>query len=471
MEAYDLIVLGGGPAGCRAALEFTRHKPKARVALVERMAVVGGVCVNTGTIPSKTLREAVIHLSGYRQRDSQEEGSSLAPITQEKLRGRIQRVIALELATLEKQLGAAGVELVSGSARFVSPHEVEVCGCEGSRRRRLWGASIVIATGSEAARTEGFPYDGATVIIPDELMNLEGLPRSMIIIGGGVIGSEYASIYALAGVKVLLVDGRTSILGFLDEEVRAVCVQEMERTGVVFRLGRNVAAVERTESGSVRVVYKEGGEKEGGEDEADLLVTAAGRVAATRDLDLAAAGLEADSRGRIPVDPVYRTRVPHIFAVGDVIGFPSLAATATEQGRVVAAVAAGHPAPSLAPLLPFGIYTIPEMAALGPTERELAEKKQPYRVARGHVADTSRGHISGQHVGLLKLLWDPGSRHILGVHLVGEGATELVHVGHAVMALGGTVDYFIESVFNYPTLAQVYKLAADEIARADIQEQ
>ncbi len=459
MREFDVLVLGGGPAGCRAAIESARLRPGTRVALVERMAVVGGVCVNTGTIPSKTLREAVLYLAGYRQRAYYGRDYRIKePITQADLTERTQHVIEAELRVLQSQLGRVGVELISGDARFVGPHEVEIASCTCRATDRVRAETIVVATGSEALRTPGIPYDGRTVIVPDDLYRLERLPRSMTIVGGGVIGSEYASIYGLAGVAVTLVDARPRLLEFLDAEIRDLCVAEMQRNGVTFALGRTPDRVETLPDGRVRTTFREGGELV-----SDLLMTAAGRTGSVASLNLPAAALAADSRGRIAVDACFRTSQPHVFAAGDVIGFPSLASAATEQGRVLAAVAAGRTAPPLSRLLPLGIYTVPELAAVGRTEAALARAGVPYAASRARWSEVSRGHIAGDEVGLLKLLWHRETREILGVHIVGESAAELVHLGHAVMALGGTVDYFVESVFNYPTLAQAYKLAADEI--------
>jgi NAD(P) transhydrogenase len=459
MTEFDVLVLGGGPAGCRAAVESTRMRPAARVGLVERMAVVGGVCVNTGTIPSKTLREAVLYLTGYRQRGYYGPEYRLKKtITQEDLSSRTNHVIEQEVRVLEGQLNRVGVELFAGEAAFVGPHEVEVLSCATRTRETLRAAKIVIATGSSAVRTPGLPYDEAKVIVPDELYALPALPRSMIIVGGGVIGSEYASIYGLAGIEVTLVDARPRLLEFLDREIRDVAAAQMARENVRFELGQQVEQVELRLDGCVAARLSGGRTVV-----ADLLMTAAGRAGNVAGLNLAAAGLTADERGRIAVDERYRTQVPHIFAAGDVIGFPSLASTATEQGRVAAVAAADLPGPIVPASLPIGIYTVPEIAAVGKTEERLVREGVPFTASRAKWSDISRGHIAGDEVGMLKLLWHRDSRLILGVHIVGEGATELIHLGHAVMSLGGTVDYFVESVFNFPTLAQAYKLAVEGI--------
>ncbi|MBI5499912.1 MAG: Si-specific NAD(P)(+) transhydrogenase [Deltaproteobacteria bacterium] len=459
MREVDVLVLGGGPAGCRAATDSARLRPGATVALAERMGVVGGVCVNTGTIPSKTLREAVLYLAGYRQRAYYGSEYRLkSPITQADLVARTQHVIDQELRVMHTQLGRVGVELLQGDARFLGPHEVEIASCEDRSSQVVRASQIFIATGSEAVRTAGFPYDGTKVVVPDELFALRGLPRSMVIVGGGVIGCEYASIYALAGIAVTVIDPRPGLLAFLDSEIRGECDREMVRNGVTFRLGQQVESVACLPDGAVATRLA-GGETV----TADLVMTAAGRAGNVASLDLRAAGLKADDNGRIGVDSTFRTAVPHIFAVGDVVGFPSLASAATEQGRVAAAMAAERQPPPLPESLPIGIYTIPEMAAVGKSEDQLRRARVDYVASRARWSDISRGHITGDEVGMLKMLWHPDTRRILGVHIVGEGAAELIHLGHAVMSLGGTVDYFVEAVFNYPTLAQAYKVAVEGI--------
>jgi NAD(P) transhydrogenase len=460
VQNVDVLVIGGGPAGCRAAIEASRHQPGGAVTLVERTTVVGGVCVNTGTIPSKTLREAVLHLTGYRQRGYYGPEYRLQrDVRQADLIARTHHVVQREIGVLRAQLARVGVDLVLGEAAFAGPHEVSVHGChEGAEERCYRAGMIIVATGSESQRTAGFPYDGCNVIVPEELHALPELPRSMVIIGGGVIGSEYAAMYGLLGVRVVVVDGRPKPLAGVDGEIWEVLKSEMERNGVEFVLGREVASVAVRPEGGARVALSGGRTLE-----VDVVVTAAGRVGTAGRLDLGKVGLQADSRGRLKVDPAYRTSVPYIFAAGDVIGFPSLASAATEQGRIAACSAVGRTVCALPGLLPFGIYTIPEIGMLGPTQETLERKGAPVEVARASWSEVSRSHIAGDEVGLLKLMWHRETREILAVHIVGDGASELIHIGQAVMAQKGTIDYFIENVFNYPTMAQAYKIAVDGI--------
>jgi NAD(P) transhydrogenase len=448
----DLAVIGSGPAGQRAAVQAAKLGRK--VALVERRAMVGGVCVNTGTIPSKTLREAVVYLTGMSQKELYGQSYRVkADITMDDLRERTNQVIAREIDVIRNQLQRNHVELVQGSARFVDPHQLSVEDEAGSERR-LSAEFVVIAVGTQPAHPESVDFDGRMIIDSDGLLSLERVPGSLVVVGAGVIGIEYASMLAALGTKVTVVDQRPEMLEFCDGEVVEALQHHLRDLGVVFRFGDTVTAVERLNGGSV--THLASGKRIG----ADAVFYAAGREGATSHLDLAEAGLEADGRGRITVGPDYRTTVDNVFAVGDVIGFPSLAATSSEQGRLAARHACGAAAAAISAVLPIGIYTIPEISFVGETEEKLSAAGIPYETGLSRYRELARGQIMGDTYGMLKLLVCPDTGRILGVHVCGTAATEIVHLGQAVMSLGGGVDYLVDAVFNYPTLAEAYKVAA-----------
>jgi len=449
---FDLLVIGSGPAGQKAAVQGA--KLGKRVCVVERRQMVGGVCVNTGTIPSKTLREAVIHLTGLSQQEMY--GSSYrvkADITMDDLRERTQRVIGREVDVIRDQLQRNHVRLLSGSARFADTHTVTVA-LEAGGEERVTAENIVIAVGTRPTRPPQVEFDDRTVIDSDGLLGLERIPASIVVVGAGVIGIEYASMLAPLGTKVTVVERRPQLLEFCDEEIVESLRHHLRDRGLIFRFGDDVTSVERRDSGSIV------GLGSGKQIAAEAVFYSAGRQGATDALDLERAGLEADERGRIRVDGAFRTSVPHIFAVGDVIGFPSLAATSMEQGRLAARQAFGESSEAMPDLLPIGIYTIPEISFIGKTEAELTEAGVPYEVGLSRYRELARGQILGDSYGLLKLLVSTDDRLIAGAHAIGTGATEIIHIAQTVMALGGTVDYLVDAVFNYPTLAESYKVAA-----------
>lgn len=449
---YDLLVLGSGPGGQRAAIAAA--KLGRRVALVERGHMVGGLCVQTGTIPSKTMREAVLHLTGLRQRELYGESYRVKQdITVDDLAARTEQVVAREVDVIRNQLTRNHVELLQGTARFVDPHTLAIsAGIDADRK--LTADTIVIATGSEPARPDAVEFDGRIVIDSDGVLSLDSIPTSMVVVGAGVIGVEYASMFAALGTKVTLVDQRPHMLEFLDAEIVEALQYHLRDISVTFRFGEKVAAVEHHEHETVTLL------ESGKRIPADTVLYSAGRYGATGDLDLSNAGLSADDRGRIKVDERFRTSVEHIYAVGDVIGFPSLAATSMEQGRLAANYAFGEAVHATDPLLPVGIYSIPEISYVGQTEEQLTEAAIPYEVGRGRYRELARGQIIGDSHGVLKLLVSATDRSLLGVHVFGSQATELVHIGQAVMVSGGTVDSLVDVVFNYPTLAEAYKVAA-----------
>ncbi len=454
---YDLVVIGSGPAGQRAAIAAAKLDKK--VAMVEHRQVVGGVCINTGTIPSKTLREAVLHLSGYRERGIYGASYTVKQnISMQDLLFRTSHVIRHEIDVTRHQLMRNRIEMFEASAGFVDANTVRMTNLNGKGHRDVTAGSVVIACGTHATKDAHIPFDGQRVFISDDVLTLEKLPRSLAVIGAGVIGAEYATIFAALGIRVTLIDKRTQLLPFIDAEITQALAYHMHQNRVTLRLGEGVSGVEifSDERGQhVRIKLDSGKQVV-----TDSALYSIGRTGATEKLNLDAAGVKSDSRGRVQVNENYQTSIPHIYAVGDVIGFPSLASTSMEQGRLAASHSFGIQAKSMPGLFPYGIYTIPEISTVGKTEAELTEAGVPYEVGKARYNEIARGQIIGDTGGLLKLLFHYDTRELLGVHIIGEGASELIHIGQAVLALGGTVDYFVNTVFNYPTLAECYKTAA-----------
>jgi len=450
---YDLTVIGSGPSGQRAAVAAA--KMKKRVAVVEARSVVGGVCINTGTIPSKTMREAVLHLSGYNYRSVYGINYRVKEkITMADLAFRVQAVIRTEVDVTEAQLSRNGIDVVHGIARFVDPHQVRVEGAQTVTT--LESDRVIIAVGTKPACSPKVPINGRTIVNSDQILDLPVLPRSLIVVGGGVVGVEYTCMFAILGVRVTLIEKRSKLLEFADQEIVEALSYHLRDSRVTLRLGEEVESVEELPDGTV-VANLESKKRVSG----DALLYAVGRQGNIDELNLAAAGIEADNRGRIPVDEHYQTKVEHIYAVGDVVGFPSLASVSMEQGRIAAARAFDdHATASNPSFYPYGIYTIPEISFIGKTEEQLTDEDAPYEVGMAYYREVARGQIRGDTTGRLKLVFHRDTRKVLGVHIIGEGAAELVHIGQAVMILGGTVDYFVDTVFNYPTLAECYKVAA-----------
>ncbi|HEU0213115.1 MAG TPA: Si-specific NAD(P)(+) transhydrogenase [Jiangellaceae bacterium] len=448
---YDMLVIGSGPGGQKAAIGAA--KLGKRVCVVERRHMVGGVCVNTGTIPSKTLREAVLYLTGLSMRELYGQSYRVkTEITVQDLLARTQHVIGREIEVVRSQLFRNHVDLIIGTARFVGPHAVEVDGA--GERRHLTADVIVIASGSRPARPAHVEFNDGRVVDSDGILSLERIPDTMVVVGAGVIGIEYASMFAALGTRVTVVEKRDTMLEFCDPEVVESLKFHLRDLSVTFRFGEEVEKVGVGSQGTVTTLVS------GKRVAAETVMYSAGRQGVTDELDLAVAGLAADERGRIAVDQSYRTPVQHVFAVGDVIGFPALAATSMDQGRLAALHAFGVPANELQHIQPIGIYTIPEISFCGRTEVELTDDAVPYEVGVSRYRELARGQIVGDSYGMLKLLVSSTTRHLLGVHLFGTGATDLVHIGQAVMGCGGTVDYLVDTVFNYPTLSEAYKVAA-----------
>lgn len=454
---YDLIVIGSGPAGQRAAIQAA--KLDKRVALVERKTVLGGVSVNTGTIPSKTFREAVLDLSGWRERAFYGVSYTVKQnITIEDLLLRTDQVIRHEIDVTRHQLTRNHVELMAATASFEDAHTVRMEFVDGRGERLVSSENIVIAVGTEATMDPHIPFDGRRIITSDDILRLDKLPRTMAVVGAGVVGCEYASMFAALGVRVTLIDKRPRLLPFVDMEIVDSLAYQLREARVTLRLNEDVSSIEpvRDEHGDrVRIHLASGKQVV-----AEKALYSIGRTGNTGRLNLQGAGLEADDRGRLIVNEHYQTKVPNIYAVGDVIGFPSLASTSMEQGRLAVCHAFGVEAKAVPELFPYGIYTIPEISMVGKNEEELTQAGVPYEVGKAGYREIARGQIIGDSTGLLKILFSTDTREVLGVHIIGEGSSELVHIGQAVMSYCGKVDYFINTVFNYPTLAECYKNAA-----------
>jgi NAD(P) transhydrogenase len=449
---FDLLVIGSGPAGQKAAIQAA--KLGRRVAVVERGHMIGGVSIHTGTVPSKTLREAVLYLTGMSQRGIYGQAYRVKQeITSADLFWRMEHVIKREVDVVRNQLGRNHVALLTGSACFTGPHSVEVAG-EGGESRAISASKIMIAVGTRPARPASVEFDGRTILDSDDILGLDWIPTSLVVVGAGVIGIEYASMFAALGTRVTVIERRDALLEFVDSQVVEALQYHLRDLGVVFRFAETVTGVEKHHSGAITHLAS------GKRIPADAVLYSAGRQGATDGLGLEAAGLTADARGRISVDAHYRTRLRHIYAAGDVIGFPSLAASSMEQGRLAAAHAFGLAPHGMNGTMPIGIYTIPEISYVGRTEEELTRAAIPYEVGVSRYRELARGQILGDSHGMLKLLVSSEDDSVLGVHVFGTGATELVHIGQMLMATGGTVDHLVDAVFNYPTLAESYKVAA-----------
>lgn len=452
MQSFDLIVIGSGPAGQRAAIQAAKLGKS--VAIIDRQSMLGGVSVHTGTIPSKTLREAALYLSGWDQRGLYGKNYRLkSDLTIDDLKQRLHITLQHETEVIHHQLTRNGVQIIEGTAVFQDANTVVVSDCN-NQQETYEGKHFLIAVGSRPYRPESIPFDDDRVIDSDGILQIGHMPSSMIVVGAGVIGIEYASIFSTLDVKVTVLDGRDSMLGFLDKEVVDELTHSLRDRGVAVRLGENVANVERTNNHVVLTTDT------GKTIKSDLVLFAAGRIGSTWALKPEDAGIETDSRRLISVNEHFQTSVDHIYAAGDVIGFPSLASTSMEQGRIAASHAFAGKDMQMPVNFPFGIYAVPEISMVGATEQELKDKGIGYEIGVARLRETARGQIMGLTEGMLKLIFSLDDQRILGVHIIGEGATELIHIGQAVLELGGKLDYFLTNVFNYPTLAEAYKMAA-----------
>jgi len=452
MAHYDMLVIGSGPAGQRAAIQAA--KVGKRVGVIERKKVVGGICINTGTIPSKSLREAVLFLSGFRQRNLY--GASYRvkkDITFEDLSQRCDHVIKAEQEVIQSQLIRNSVDFIVGTASFLDPHRLSVK--QDAEVNEHTADYVVVACGTEPARPPEIPFDNESIVDSDGLLSLKQLPKSLTIVGAGVIGCEYASILATLGIPVVLIERRPRLLEFVDSEIIESLQYQMRNVGVTLRFNEEVVGIQKSADHSVSIQLKSG-KKIG----APLLMYSAGRIGATKGLNLESIGIMPDERGRLKVNENYQTSLAHVYAVGDIIGFPALASTSMQQGRHAACHAFGLGCEVSSHLLPYGIFTIPEISMVGRNEDELTRDGIPYEIGVARYREIARGQLIGDTVGMLKLLFHSETRALLGVHVIGEGATELVHIGQAVIAHNGKLDYFVDAVFNYPTLAECYKVAA-----------
>src|SRR6266478_117972 len=413
MQTFDLIVIGSGPAGQRAAIQAA--KSGKRVAVIEKAECVGGVCINTGTIPSKTMREAVLHLSGYLYQNIYGVNYRLKDkITMADLAFRVQHVIRTEIDVTVSQLNRNNIDVLFGSAAFLDPHTVQVTGLSGTIECRA--ENMLIATGTKPAVSPKVPINGRTILNSDQILQMADIPRTLIVVGGGVIGVEYTCMFATLGVRVILIEKRPRLLEFADSEMVEALSYHLRDQRVTMRLNEEVSSVEENPDGSV-VAYLDSKKKISG----DALLYAVGRQGNIDELCLDKAGIEADSRGRITVDAEYRTKAPHIFAAGDVIGFPSLASVSMEQGRMAASFANNRPAHTNPAAYPYGIYTIPEISFIGKTEEQLTDEDVPYEVGVAYYREIARGQIRGDTTGCLKIVFHRETREILGVHIIGEG--------------------------------------------------
>ena len=448
----DLLIVGSGPAGQKAAIAAAKHNW--RVTVVERRReLLGGVSLHTGTIPSKTIREAILHLTGYRHRDVYEDNyRRKREITMNDLRRMMFQVGQTEWQVLQDQFARNRVNVVCGEAAFLDPHQIEVTGC--GERQVFEAENILLAPGTRPARPDHIPFNGKTIFDSDEILAIGHIPRSMIVVGGGVIGLEYAIMFATLGVQVTVIDGRSQLLEFCDHEIMDTLLHHARSLSMVFRLGESVTSIYEPKPGVVAVELESGKRLLG-----ETVLFSVGRVGDTDHLRLDRAGLEADARGRLWCNDHFQSKVPHIYAVGDVVGFPALASTSMEQGRRAVCHLLGE---TFEPCrhMPYGLFTIPEISMVGQNEQQLTADRVPYEVGIARFGEIARGQISGDHTGVLKLLFDRNTRKLLGIHVIGEAATEIIHIGQAVMALGGTIDYFRDTVFNYPTMAECYKVAA-----------
>jgi len=450
---YDLVVIGSGPAGQKGAICAAKLRKK--VAIIDRQRTIGGVCVHTGTIPSKMLREAILYLSGFRQRTFYGRGYVVKDrILMSDLVFRAQSVMTREVEVIKAQLRRNFVTTHEGDARFKDPHTLEIHNEDGVQL--VHGEKILIACGTRPAHSDDIPIDGKRIFDSDQVHCLEEVPRELIVVGAGIIGLEFASMFATLGVKVTLLDLRPTLLDFVDREIIESLSYQLRQIGTVFRLGEKVVQVGLDQERDQVFAKLESGKIVRGQ----ALLYAIGRQANSDQLDIEAAGIQPDVRGKLSVNENFQTTVPHIYAAGDVIGFPALASTSMEQGRLASSHMFGKPSKMSTHLIPYGIYAIPEISMVGATEEELTRQKAPYEIGLAHYSELAKGQMLGDENGLLKILFDPNTLKLLGVHIIGDRAAEIIHIGQAVLTMGATIEYFRDTVFNYPTLAEAYKVAA-----------
>jgi NAD(P) transhydrogenase len=452
MNRYNMLVIGSGPSGKRAAIQSAKLGKSALV--IDKGRQIGGVSVHTGTIPSKTFRETVLNLSGWRERGFYGLGYRVKQdISAADLISRLRITLDHEVEVLQNQFMRNSVKYLQSHARFLGPNKAMLTN-EAGEMHEVEFDHALISVGTRPYRPDNIDFTHDRIYDSDEILDIKTLPRSLTVIGGGVIGVEYATIFSALDVPVTLIESRETILDFVDRELVDDFIHQMRDRGMTVRLGATVKDVIATDA-CVEIHLTDGRSVK-----TDYLLFAAGRSGNVASLGLDTVGIDPDARGRIKVDPVtYQTSVPHIYAAGDVIGFPSLASTSMEQGRVAACHAFGMTLPTPPDTFPYGIYSVPEISTVGQSEEEVKKSGVAYECGIARFRETSRGHIMGVNSGFLKLIFALETRRLLGAHIVGEGATELIHIGQAVINLGGTVDFFVNNTFNYPTLAEAYKIA------------
>ncbi len=449
---YDLLIIGSGPGGQKAAVQAAKLGKK--VGVIDLNPAVGGVCLHDGTIPSKSFRAAILHLTGYRVRERFGKAYRVKQnILMEDLLAWSSGIIEEIEQTLRAQMQRNNVELICGFGSFINEHHIQVQ--HRNKKETFSAKKIIIATGTSPRRPEGFDFDNEVILDSNGILYMENLPQTLTIVGGGVIGCEYGSMFATLGCKVTIVEARPNILGFVDKEIAETLAFHMREQRVTIRTNETVTMCKRSSDGRA-VTFLESGKQL----VSDCLLVSAGRTGNIDNLGLENVGIEPDSRMSIPVNKHYQTCVPHIYAVGDIIGPPALASTAMEQGRLASLHAFNVDEEVPNQPVPYGIFTIPEIAAVGKTEEQLSEECVPYEYGISRFEEIERGKILGVSKGELKILFHRETRKILGVHILGEGAIELIHIGQSVMAMDGTLHNLVHMIFNYPTLAQAYKVAA-----------
>ena len=453
MREFDLIVIGSGPAGQKAAIQGA--KLRKRVAIIEKETMLGGAGVNTGTLPSKTLNDTIYHIHGYTLRSFLNATCTLKKnITFNDLMARKNQIASNDNTVLRHQLERNNITIIHGTATLTGPHTVQVAMRNG-KIEPLFASFVVIAAGSRPRRPENVPFNNQNVCDSDAILSTDVAPESILVVGGGVIGMEYASMFSVFGLEVIMLERRKELFRFVDQEITGKLIEHLKLNGIQFILEQDITQIVIKKTGKVATTIQ------GGETIiTDMLLYTMGRTAQTHALGLPAAGVEINAAGQIKVDDYYRTNVTHIYAAGDVIGLPSLASTSMEQGRRAVCHAFGVALPEMPKIWPYGIYTIPEISLVGKTEEELKQESIPYKIGKAFYKEITRGQITGDTMGFMKLLFHGESRKLLGVHIIGDSATELIHIGQSVMTYGGTIDYFTDNVFNYPTLAECYRTAA-----------
>ena len=454
---YDFVIIGGGPAGRRAAIQASKLGKS--VAIIDDQKLIGGVSVHTGTLPSKTIRESVLSVTGWRDqhfKSGRQLGSS--ETMKNAINSRLATTLGDEVEVIDSQLSRNNVTILNGTAKFSGPNKVSVSRCVQGKRTSysVTSEKFLIAVGTRPFRPNTIPFNGTTVVDSDGIAANLPMPKSIIVVGGGVIGLEYATIFSTLAIPVTVVEAREKILEFIDRDIVANFVHQLSERGISLRLGRKIDQISLDNSGHPNLVLDDGRQLK-----SEMLLFTAGRVGAVDRLGLEKVGIEPDSRGRLVVDQdTMQTSQSHIYAAGDIIGFPALASTSMEQGRQAACHAFGVPILNSKNSFPLGIYTIPEISSIGMSEDEAIEKGYQVEIGIARFQETSRGHILGNCKGMLECIFDLNDRKLLGVHIVGEGATELIHIGQAVINLQGGIDYLADTVFNFPTLAEAYKVAA-----------